>query len=116
MVNLTMSFLNGKTGIIDEMDVIDCLSKTYSKWQIYRNGHMPIEFLEENLTEQVEHGYKWCTALKILMDNLFLRTIEIGRNIREYLPQNPSSGSILEIIIKRIRPRTYEQVLSLVRE
>jgi len=98
MANLTMSFLNGQTGSIDEMDIIKCLSKTYSKWQIYRNGHMPIEFLEENLTEQVEHFYKWSAALKVMMDGAFNYMLETKRDILKYVPKNPIKGSILEKI------------------
>ena len=100
-MNLTMSFLNGQTGSIDEMDIVQCLSDAARKWQIYRNGHMPIEFLEENLTERVERGYKWCTALKVMMDGAFNYMLETKRDILKYVPKNPINGSILEYIFAR---------------
>jgi hypothetical protein len=108
MANLTIPFLNGKTESIDEMDIINCLSKAYCKWLAYRNGHMPIEFLEQNLTELVERNYKWCTALKVMMDSAFKYMIETKRDIAKYVPQNPINSSILEEIFSQWNNKELE--------
>lgn len=110
MVNLIMSFINGKTGSIDEMDIIQCLSRAYYRWNYCRNGHMPVEFLEQNLTEQVEHSYKWCIALKVMMDSTFKYMVQTKRDIAKYVPTIPVPGPILDHILAQWTDTALENI------